>query len=125
MSGFFVRWMITAAGLATAAWLLDGVRIAGLPTLLISALLLGLVNAVIRPVAFVLTLPLTIVTLGLFLLVLNAAMLGLVAWLMPGFGIDSLLAGIAAWLIISFVSWAASQFIGPSGRYELMIVERR
>ena len=124
MTGFIVRLLITACGLWLADALLDGVQISGPFTLLVAALLLGLVNAVVRPLVVLLTLPITFVTLGLFLLVINAAMLGLVAALLPGFSIAGLLSGIGAWLIVSLTGWLASQFIGPRGRYEVLVVER-
>lgn len=125
MSGFLVRLLITALGLWVADALLDGVVISGTLTLLFAALLLGVVNAFVRPVVVLLTLPLTFVTLGLFLLVVNAAMLGLVAALLPGFSIAGLFSGIGAWLIVSLTGWLASQFIGPRGRYEVLVIERR
>ncbi len=124
MSGFIVRLMITASGLATAAWLLDGVQISGFFTLVFSAILLGVINATLRPIAFFLTLPITIITLGMFVLLLNAAMLGLVAWLMPGFSIHSLFSGIATWMIVSAISWLGSLYIGPDARYEFLVRKR-
>ena len=83
--GFLIRMAITAAGLWLAARLVPGVTIDDTTTLVWAALLLGLVNAFVRPVAVFLTFPITIVTLGLFLWVVNAAMLGLVASLLDGF----------------------------------------
>jgi putative membrane protein len=93
-------------------------------TLLIAAFLLGVVNAVIRPIAIVLTLPITVVTLGAFLLFVNAAMLGLVAWLLSGFSLGGVLAALAGSLIVSVTSWVASWTIGPKGRFEILVVER-
>jgi len=124
MPGFLLRLLITALGLWLADTWLDGVQIQGMMTLLVAALLLGFVNAVVRPLIVILTFPITLITLGLFLLVVNAAMLGLVAALLPGFTISSLFSGIAAWLIVSATSWLAAQFIGPRGRYEVLAVER-
>jgi putative membrane protein len=88
MTGFILRAVIAAFGLWLASAWVDGVSIDSAPTLLLAGLLLGIVNAFIRPIAIVLTFPITLVTLGLFLLVLNAGMLALVAWLLPGFSID-------------------------------------
>ena len=124
MPGFFVRLLITALGLWLADALLDGVSIVGTFTLLLAALLLGFVNAVVRPLLLVLTLPITLLTLGLFLLVINAAMLGIVASLLPGFQIASIWSAIGAWLIVSVTGWLAAQFIGPRGRYEVLVVHR-
>lgn len=125
MTGFLLRMLIIAAGLAVAAWIVPGISFSGPGTLLLAALLMGFVNAFVRPVAIVLTLPLTILTLGLFLLIINAAMFGLVAWLLAGFAVSGFFAALFGWLIVSIVSWLASSFIGPRGRYELIVVERR
>jgi len=97
MPGFFLRLLITALGLWLADALLDGVSVTGTFTLLLAALLLGFVNAVVRPLLLVLTLPITLLTLGLFLLVINAAMLGIVASVLPGFQIASIWSAIGAW----------------------------
>lgn len=124
MKGFLIRTAITALGIWVAAELLSGVAIADGWTLAWAALLLGVVNAVVRPVFVLLTLPFTVLTLGLFLLVVNASMLGLVAWMLEGFRIAGLGSGIIASILISLTSWLASWFVGPSGRFEIMIVER-
>lgn len=125
MPGFFVRLLIGALGLGLASVLLPGVQVAGPGSLVLASLLLGLVNAVVRPLVLVLTLPITIVTLGLFLLVINAAMLGLVAWLLPGFHIAGFFSAVGAALLVSFTGWLASGWIGPSGRVEVMLIDRR
>ncbi len=125
MTGFLLRTLITAAGLWLADALIPGIQIAGPGTLLIAALLLGLVNALVRPLVILLTLPLTILTLGLFLLVINAAMLGLVAAFLSGFAISGFFAALFGWLIVSLTSTVASWYIGPSGRYEILVIERR
>ena len=105
MPGFFVRLLITALGLWLADALLDGVQINGTMTLLVAALLLGFVNAFVRPLFLILTLPITLLTLGLFLLVINAAMLGLVAAFLPGFTVASFWAAFLAAILVSLVSW--------------------
>src|SRR2546428_13350362 len=90
MRGFFFRLIITALGLWAAAAIIPGVRIDDWRTLIIGALLLGIVNAVIRPIILILTLPLTVLTLGLFILVVNGISLSLVAWVLPGVHIGGL-----------------------------------
>ena len=92
--------------------------------LIAAALLLGLVNAVIRPIAIVLTFPLTLVTLGLFLLVVNAAMMGLVAVLLSGFSIAGFWTAIGASIVVSITSWVASGLIGNTGRFEVMMIRK-
>lgn len=123
--GFFLRLLITAGGLWLAARLLPGLTIDRTETLLVAALLLGLVNAFVRPIAVVLTLPITVVTLGLFLWVVNAGMLGLVAWLLDGFRIAGLGSAMLGSLIVGLTSWVASWYVGPRGRVEVMVVRRR
>lgn len=120
MTGFILRCAIVALGLWLAAKVLPGLQFDTATTLLIAALLLGIVNAIIRPIAIVLTLPLTLVTLGLFLIVINAAMLGLVAALLSGFAIGGFWTAVGASLIVSFTSWVASGLIGNNGRIEVM-----
>jgi putative membrane protein len=118
MTGFLARLVITALGLWVAATLLPGFRIKGVGNLLVAALLLGLVNAVVRPIVFLLTLPLTIVTLGLFILVVNGISIALVAWLVPGVTVSGLFAATLGALVVSLVSWFASSFVGSTGRLE-------
>ena len=124
MPGFLIRMLITALGLWVASGIVPGLEIRGLGTLLGSALLLGFVNAVIRPLIVLLTLPITILTLGIFLLVVNAAMLGLVASFFESFAISGLFSAILGSVIVSLVSWFASWCIGPKGRIDIMIVRR-
>lgn len=114
MARFLARIVFAALGLWLAAMLIPGVGYDRLIDLFIAALLLGLVNAVLRPILFVLTLPLTIVTLGLFLLLLNAAMIGLVAALLPGFYVDGLVAGVLAAIVTGVASWIGGLVIGDA-----------
>jgi putative membrane protein len=118
MKGFFVRLVITALGLWAAATIVPGVEIVGWQALLVSALLLGIVNAVIRPVILILTLPLTVLTLGLFILVVNGISLAIVAWLVPGFHVAGLLAATLGACVVGLTGWFASSFVGGSGRIE-------
>ena len=118
MRGFFVRLVITALGLWVAASIVPGIAITGVGALVVSALLLGLVNAVIRPIILILTLPLTILTLGLFVLIVNGISLALVAWLVPGFHVAGLLAATFGAIIVGLTGWFASALVGGSGRIE-------
>lgn len=124
MVGFLLRAAITALGLWVASELLSGVTFDAPSKLILAAVVLGVVNAVVRPLAFILTLPITVVTLGLFLLVLNAGMVGLVAWLIPGFQISGFWTALGAAVIVSLVSWAASSAIGANGRIEIFTAKR-
>ena len=124
MSGFLIRLLIAAAGLWLAQALVPGVEIHGTATLFVAALLLGIVNAFVRPLIVLLTFPITVVTLGLFLWVINAAMLGLVARLLDGFTLRGLGSALLGALVVSLTGWMASWYVGPSGRFEVMMVRR-
>ncbi|HEY2808529.1 MAG TPA: phage holin family protein [Steroidobacteraceae bacterium] len=116
MMGFILHALITAAGLWLATQWVPGVHIDTTATLVIAAVLLGVVNAVVKPIAFILTLPVTILTLGLFLFVLNAAMVALVAWLVPGFHVATFMAALLTAIVVWIVSWIGSWFIGKRSR---------
>jgi putative membrane protein len=120
MTGFLLRVAIVALGLWLATQILPGLYFASAGALLGAALLLGIVNAIVRPIAVVLTLPLTLLTLGLFLLVVNAAMLGLVALLLSGFQISGFWTALGGSLIVSVTGWLASGLIGNNGKVEVM-----
>jgi len=124
MTGFILRCAIVALGLWLATKILPGLQFDTAGTLLAAALLLGIVNAIIRPIAVILTLPLTLVTLGLFLIVINAGMLGLVALMLSGFAVSSFWTAIAGSLIVSLTSWIASGLIGNNGRLEVISGKR-
>lgn len=115
MTGFILRAVISAIGLWVATRWVAGLTIDDAPTLLLAGALLGVVNALVRPVAIVLTFPITLVTLGLFLLVVNAGMLALVAWVLPGFSVAGFWSALWGALIVSLTGWVGSWFIGPRG----------
>ena len=124
MNGIILRTLIIMLGLFLASSLIPGVAITGTGTFILAALLLGLVNAFVRPIAFLLTLPLTIVTLGLFMFVLYAAMFGLVAALLDSFIVAGFWSALFGAIIVSLTSTIASWYIGPSGHYEVFVVRR-
>jgi putative membrane protein len=124
MQGFLIRLMITAAALWLASMIVTGMNFDTGLTLLWAALWLGIVNALVRPVLILLTLPFTLLTLGLFLLVINAAMLGLVASFLDGFSLAGFWSALFGAILVSILSGLASNFIGSSGRYNVLIVRR-
>ena len=124
MNGIILRTLIIMLGLFLASSLIPGVQITGTGNFILAAILLGLVNAFVRPIAFLLTLPLTIVTLGLFTFVLNAAMFGLVAAFLDNFVVAGFWSALFGAIIVSLTSTVASWYIGPSGRYEVFVVRR-
>ncbi|MDB6085151.1 MAG: rane protein [Gammaproteobacteria bacterium] len=124
MLGFLVRAALVALGLWLATLWVSGVYIDSPSTLILAGLLLGIVNSIVRPIAIVLTLPMTIATLGLFLLVINAGMVGLVAWMLPGMHVTGFWSAFWTALVVSLVSVVGSWFIGPKATFEV-IVKRR
>jgi putative membrane protein len=123
MLGFFIRAALVALGLWLATDWVSGVSIDTPSTLVLAGILLGVVNSIIRPIAILLTLPMTILTLGLFLLVINAGMVALVAWILPGMHVMNF--GAAFWTsilvsLVSLVSFVGSWFVGGKGRFEVI-----
>lgn len=125
MQGIVLRTLITMLGLFLASALVPGVSISGAWTFIFAAVLLGLVNAFVRPIAFLLTLPITLVTLGLFLFVLNAAMFALVAAMLDNFMVTGFWSALFGAIIVGITSTIASWYIGPDGRVEVFVVTRR
>jgi putative membrane protein len=124
MIGFLLRALVVALGLGLAARIVPGVSYTSTESLLWAAVLLGVANAIIRPILIVLTIPITILTLGLFLLVINGLMIELVAHFLDGFAVSGLGAAILASLVVSVVSWMVSWFVGPRGGVEIIVVRR-
>ena len=106
-----VRWLVITAAILLSSMLIPGIKVDSLSTALIAAGVLGLINVFIKPVLIILTLPLNIITLGLFSFIINAFLLKLVAFLVSGFYVDGFLAALLGALVISIVSWMASRFI--------------
>jgi len=102
---FIVHWLIVGVALWVTTQVLDGVRVSSIQVLVFAALVLGLVNALVRPLITILTLPLTIITLGLFYLVVNGLAFGLAAALVPGFSVDGFGSAVLGALVVSIVSW--------------------
>jgi putative membrane protein len=124
MNGFFLRTLITILGLLLASAIIPGVEINGTGSVIFAAVLLGLVNGFVRPVAFLLTLPITILSLGLFLFILNAAMFGLVAAMLDNFVVTGFWSAIFGSLVVSLTSTVASWYIGPDGHIDVIVVRR-
>jgi len=102
---FLVRLVLNGLAIIIAAWLLPGIHITSPWSALLAGVILGFVNAIVRPVLFFLTLPLTLLTLGLFIFVLNAICFALTAWLVPGFSVDGFFSALVGALLVSVVSW--------------------
>ncbi len=111
------RWLVITVAILLASMMVSGIRVESLTTAVLAAAILGVINVFLRPVLLILTLPLTILTLGVFAFVLNALMLLLVAYFVPGFEVDGFFSAFLGALIISIVSWIANRFIKtPDGK---------
>jgi putative membrane protein len=122
MTGFVLRACLTAIGLWIATRVVSGIRIDDGGTVVLAGFLLGIVNAIIRPIAIVLTLPITILTLGLFLLVVNTAMVALVAWILPGFHIyGGFWSAFGTAVVVWMTGWIGSSLIGSRGKIDVFV----
>jgi putative membrane protein len=122
VTGFVLRALISALGLWLATRWVSGIRIDNAGTLVLAGLLLGVVNAIVRPILVILTLPITILSLGFFLLIVNTAMVALVAAMLPGFHIPGgFWSAFATALIVWITGWLASWLIGPRGKIDVHV----
>jgi putative membrane protein len=118
MRGVLLRWLVLTAAVLAASWFLDGIRVSGFSSAFLAAALLGILNAVFRPLLILLTLPINILTLGLFTFVINALMLLIVSAVIPGFDVRGFWTAVFGALIIGTVSWLLNLFIGGQGKVE-------
>jgi putative membrane protein len=111
MAGFLIHTVVLAVAIWVTAQIVPGITIASWQALAIGALMLAIVNAIVRPVLFILTLPITVLTLGLFYLVINGIAFGLAAALVPGFAVSSTMSAIGGALLTSVISWFLGIFV--------------
>jgi len=113
---FFINWFLYALAIGITAWILPGVHLSGFFAALVTAAILGLVNGILRPVLFIFTLPLTILTLGLFTFVLNALMVLLAAAIVPGFTVDGFWWAVGFSLVLSLFVYFVGEATEPPER---------
>jgi putative membrane protein len=118
MRGVLLRWLVLTAAVLVASWLLDGIRVTGLWPAFLAAATLGILNAFFRPLLILLTLPINILTLGLFTFLINALMLKIVSEVITGFEVYGFWTAVLGALIIGSVSWLLNAFIGGQGKVE-------
>jgi putative membrane protein len=123
MRGLLLRWLILTFAIMTAAYLFDGIHIDGFGSAFFAALVLGVLNAFFRPILFILTLPITVLTLGLFTFVINALLLMMTSGVIGGLVVDGFGSALFGSLIISLVSLVLSSFIGDKGQVESLDIE--
>ncbi|MEX2273284.1 MAG: phage holin family protein [Vicinamibacterales bacterium] len=112
--GFLLRLLANTLAILIVAWMLDGIVVLNAVAGVLAGVVLALVNAVVKPILLILTLPLTLLTLGLFYFIVNAICLGLVAALVPGFDVDGVLSTIVGALLISLFAWIINGLLGTS-----------
>ena len=115
MPGILIRWLTTTAAIVATAYLLDGIQVSGFFSAVFAAAVLGILNAVFRPIALLLTLPINILSLGLFTFIINALMLKMASGIIPGFGVYGFWTAIFGSLLISVISWLLNSFISEQG----------
>ena len=125
MPGILFRWLTTSAAILATAYLLDGIYVSGFFSALLAAAVLGILNAVLRPLALLLTLPINILSLGLFTFIINALMLKMASGIIPGFGVYGFWTAIFGSLLISVISWLLNSFINEHGTVTSIHIHRQ
>ena len=124
MPGIVIRWLITTLAIMAVPYLSSGVKVDGFFSALLASAILGILNALVRPLLIILTLPLTIVTIGLFIFVINALLFEFAAAVVPGMHVDSFWSALWASIIVSIVSWILNSLIA-GGAGETTVIVRR
>jgi len=120
-----LRWLLLTAAIIITSYLVRGIYVAGFFSALFAAAVLGILNALLRPVLIVLTLPINILTMGLFTFVINAFLLEMASGVVPGFYVRGFWSAVFGSIIISLVSWLLSSFINERGRIEYIDLKKR
>jgi putative membrane protein len=118
MRGVLLRWLVLTVAVLVASWLLEGIRVTGFVPALLAAAVLGILNAFFRPLLILLTLPINILTLGLFTFLINALMLKIASEVIAGFEVRGFWTAVIGALIIGSVSWFLNGFVGGRGKVE-------
>jgi len=125
MRGILVRWLVLTAAIIIASYVLDGIQVAGFFSAFFAAAILGILNAFFRPILIILTLPINILTLGLFTFIINALLLKMASGVISGFDVRGFWAAVFGSVIISLISWALNSFISPRGRVEYIELKKK
>ena len=125
MQGIFIRWLILTIAIIICAYIVDGIHVAGFLSALVAGAFLGILNALFRPILLLVTLPVNILTFGLFTFVINAILLLMVSGVVTGMEIRGFWSALGGALIISLVSWILSSFISDRGRLEYIELKKR
>jgi putative membrane protein len=116
MKGLMIRWLLLTISIILTSYIIDGIVVTSFSSALFAALVLGILNALFRPILLIVTLPINILTLGLFTFVINALLLKMVSGIVPGFHVYGFFSAVFGSLLISLVSWLLSSFVNERGR---------
>jgi putative membrane protein len=125
LKGLLIRWLVLTISIILTSYLFDGIYVASFSSALFAALVLGILNALFRPILIVITLPINILTLGLFTFVINALLLKMVSGVVPGFYVHGFWSAVFGSLIISIVSWLLSSFVNERGTISYIEIKKR
>ena len=125
MKGILLRWLLLTFAIFMTAYMLDGIRVSGFPSAIMAAAVLGILNAFFRPILLILTLPLNILTLGLFTFAINAILLMMASGIISGFEVDGFGPALLGALFISTVSWLLTSFIGKRGTVQFIDLKHK
>jgi putative membrane protein len=125
MRGLIIRWLFLTAAIVAASYLIDGIVVGSFLSALIAAAILGILNVILRPVLLILTLPVNILTLGLFTLVINAFLLKMVSGVVTGFDVQGFWPAFFGSIVISLLNWLLNSFISDRGRVEYIDLRDR
>jgi putative membrane protein len=124
MRGLVIRWLVSAVALYLTSQIVRGIEIDGVVPLLFAAVTIGVLNAVVRPLVLLLTLPLNVLTLGLFTLVVNAGMLWMASQVVIGFRVHGFWSALGGWLLMSFFTFFINLLIGETGQIEVVRIRQ-
>jgi putative membrane protein len=124
MSGFIARWLINIVALWFTSWIIRGIEVEGIVPLFVASLVLGILNAVLRPIVLFLTLPINFLTLGLFTFVINALMLWITSQVVSGFYVSGFLAAFIGAILLSIVSTILNYFLSDRGKFEVIVIKK-
>ena len=125
MKGILIRWLILTASITFTSYVIEGIYVKGFFSALLAAAILGILNAFFRPFLILLTLPINILTMGLFTFIINAMLLKMVSGVISGFEVYGFWSAVFGSLLISIVSWILSSFINDQGRMEYIDLKKK
>lgn len=125
MRGLFLRWLILTVAIMFASYLMDGIHVSGFFSAFFAAAILGILNAFFRPILILLTLPINILSLGLFTFLINAMLLKMASGVISGFEVNGFWSAVFGSLVISLVSWLLSSFISEEGKVSYIDLRKK